>query len=98
MNLQSLMKQAQSMQKNIMNAKSKIDSTIFEGTSEFVSVKMYGNKKVKEVKIKKDGLEQDDIEILEDMIMIAVNDALTKIEKETNDKLGTQANMLNGLL
>ena len=78
MNLQALMKQAQSMQKNIMDSKKKIDEMTFE--------------------IKSDELEKDDLEILEDMIKIATNDALKQIEKEVNDKLGSQAGALGGLL
>ena len=43
-------------------------------------------------------LEQEDIEILEDMIILAMNDALKKVEKEINNKLGSQAGALGGLL
>lgn len=99
MNIQALMKQAQSMQKNIMDAKAKIESTIFVGEAELVCVKMSGDKKIKEVKIKaEDNLDKEDIEILQDMIMIAVNDAISKIEKETKQKLGNQASMFGDLL
>ena len=45
-----------------------------------------------------DELEKDDLEILEDMIKIATNDALKQIEKEVNNKLGSQAGALGGLL
>ena len=99
MNLQDLMRQAQSMQKKMLDSKSKIDSMIFEGKSELVTVKMTGKRKLTEVKIKDNvELDKDDIEILEDMIAIAVNDALTKIDKEINSKLGGQASGLEGLL
>ncbi len=99
MNIQSLIKQAQSMQKNMQSAKTKIDTTIFEGNSELVSIKMNGKRKIIEVKIKlEDKIENDDIEMLEDMIMIAVNDATSKIEKEINNKLGSQAGMFGDLL
>lgn len=99
MNLQDLMRQAQSMQKKMLDSKNKIDSMIFEGKSELVTVKMTGKRRLTEVKIKEDTeLEKDDLEILEDMIAIAVNDALTKIEKEINSKLGSQASGLEGLL
>lgn len=82
MNLQALMKQAQSMQKNIMNSKAEIESMTFAGESELVEVKMNGKREVLSVKIKSEELEKDDIEILEDMIAIATNDALKKIDKE----------------
>lgn len=98
MNLQALMKQAQSMQKNIMDSKKKIDEMIFTGKSELVEVKMNGKREVLSVEIKSDELEKDDLEILEDMIKIATNDALKQIEKEVNNKLGSQARALGGLL
>lgn len=98
MNLQALMKQAQSMQKNIMNTKSKIDAMTFTGKSELVEVTMNGKREVLSVKIKETELEKDDIEILEDMIVIATNDALNKINKEINDKMGSQAGALEGFL
>ena len=98
MNLQALMKQAQSMQKNIMDSKKKIDEMIFTGKSELVEVKMNGKREVLSVEIKSDELEKDDLEILEDMIKIATNDDLKQIEKEVNNKLGSQAGALGGLL
>lgn len=99
MNIQALMKQAQAMQKNLMNSKKKIEEMTFEGNSELVTIKMNGKREILSVKIKEDtSLEKDDIEILEDMIMIAVNDALKKVEKEINSKLGGQAEALGGLL
>ena len=98
MNLQALMKQAQAMQKNMMDSKNKIDAMIFEGNSELVTIKMNGKREVISVKIKEDAsLDKDEIEILEDMITIATNDALRKIEKEINSKLGNQAGTLGGL-
>ena len=98
MNLQALMKQAQSMQKHISDSKKKIDEMTFTGKSELVEVKMNGKREVLSVEIKSDELEKDDLEILEDMIKIATNDALKQIEKEVNDKLGSQAGALGGLL
>lgn len=99
MNIQALMKQAQAMQKNLMDSKKKIEEMTFEGNSELITIQMNGKREVLSVKIKENTqLEQDDIEILEDMIMIAVNDALKKVEKEINSKLGSQAGSLGGLL
>ena len=98
MNMQALMKQAQAMQKSMLDAKNKIDATEFEGNSELVTIKMNGKREVLSVKIKEDaGLEKDDLEILEDMFAIAANDALSKIEKEISDKLGKQTGGLGGL-
>lgn len=99
MNIQALMKQAQAMQKNLMNSKKEIEMMTFEGISELVTVKMNGKREVISVKIKQDAsLNQEDFEILEDMIMIAMNDALKKVDKEINDKLGSQAGSLESFL
>lgn len=98
MNLQTLMKQAQSMQKTIMDSKAKIEAMDFTGESELVTVIMNGKKEVKSVKIKAEELEKDDIEILEDMITLAVNDAINKINKEINQKMGSQAGNLSSFL
>lgn len=98
MNLQSLMKQAQAMQSKMMSAKSKIDEMTFIGKSELIEIEMNGKREVLSAKIKSENLEKDDIEILEDMIVIATNDAIKKIDKEIEDKLGSQAGALGGLL
>ncbi len=99
MNIQALMKQAQAMQKNMMDSKRKIEEKNFEGNSELVSVVLNGKREVISVKIKNDAsLEKEDLEILEDMIAIAVNDAMKKIDKEINDKLGSQAGALGSFL
>ncbi len=98
MNLQALMKQAQSMQKNLMDAKTKIENMTFTGESELVEIKLNGKREVLSVKIKETNLDKEDIEILEDMIMIAFNDGINKINKEISDKLGSQTGALGSLL
>lgn len=98
MNLQALMKQAQSMQKNLMDSKTKIESMTFVGESELVEIKINGKREVLSVKIKSSELEKDDLEILQDMIVIAFNDAMKKVNKEYEEKLGSQAGALGGLL
>ena len=99
MNIQSLMKQAQAMQKNLMDSKKKIEEMTFEGNSELVTVKINGKREVISVKLKENiSLEKDDLEILEDMIMIAINDAIKKVDNEINDKLGSHAGSLSSCL
>ncbi len=98
MNLQALMKQAQSMQKNLMDSKAKIDAMTFTGNSELVEIVINGKREVLSVKIKTDTLEKDDIEILQDMIMIAFNDAMSKLDKEIKNKMGSQAGALGSFL
>lgn len=99
MNLQALMKQAQAMQKSMTNAKAEIDAKTFIGKSSLVEVKLNGKREVLSVNIDKtENIEKEDIEMLEDMIVLAMNDALNKIDVEINEKLGSQAGNLSGLL
>ena len=90
MNLQALMKQAQNMQKKVMESKNEIEKKEYKGESELVEVIMNGNREVLSAKIKIDSLDKDDIEILQDMIVIAVNDANKKIKKDIQEKMGSQ--------
>ena len=97
MNIQAMMKQAQQLQKKMMEEKKSIDSKSFTGKSSLVSVTMTGEKKVTDVSISMDEIGSDDKEMLEDMIMLAVNDAITQIDKETEDKMGKYTQGLPGL-
>ena len=100
MNMQALMKQAQAMQKEITGIKNEIDNSVFEGSSSLVSVKVKGTKEVVEIKFL-DGvkdLANDDISMLEDMIVLAVNDAFNKVDKTTEQKMGKYSSMMNGLM
>ena len=97
MNIQAMMKQAQNLQKNMMKEKETIDNTVFEGTSSFVTVQVSGDKKVKNIKIDNPDLISDDIEMLQDMIMIAINNAMTEIDKVTEEKMGKYTQGLPGL-
>ena len=99
MNLQQLMKQAQSMQKNMLDSKKKIESKFYEEKTELVDIKMNGKKILTEVKIKnKESIEPDDLEVLEDMFMIAVNNAVEKINKDINNSMGSQAGAFESFL
>lgn len=98
MNMQALMRQAQNLQKDMMKAKDEIDKTEFVGESSLVKITMKGNREVTKVEIsKQDSLSEEDIEMLEDMILLAVNDANKKIEEFTNKKIGKFGNSMPGL-
>ena len=97
MNIQALMKQAQQMQKDIEKTKNEIDNMEFEGKSSLVKVKVNGKKEILEVKIEDDGSIKEDISMLEDMIMLATNDAMAKVDRATEEKMGKYSNMMPGL-
>lgn len=88
MNMQAMMQQAQKLQRDMMKAKNKIDEKEFTSTQGFLTIEMKGTKEVTSVKIDKENLDKDDIEMLEDLISLAVNDNVKKIEKETESKMG----------
>lgn len=97
MNIQAMMKQAQKLQKNMLKEKEEIDNMIFTGASSFVSVEMKGTKEVTKVKIDADSIEKDEIEMLEDMILVAINEASKKVDRETENKMGKYTNGMPGL-
>jgi DNA-binding YbaB/EbfC family protein len=98
MNMQALMQQAQKMQRDMTKKKEELNKKTFVGTSELVDVTFTGDKKLVSVNIKQDGsLDEEDKEILQDMMVIAVNDAMKQIDKETEKMLGAYGSQLNGL-
>ena len=97
MNIQAMMKQAQKLQKDMMNAKAEIDKTIFESKSSFVTITGNGKREILSVKIDIEKLENDDIEMLQDLVQVAVNDLMKQIEKETETNLGKYTQGMPGL-
>lgn len=97
MNMQAMLKQAQKLQKDMLNSKKEIDEKEFVGKSSFVTVTMMGTKEIKNINIDIDSLEKEDIEMLQDMLMVAINDCMKQIDKETNDKLGKYTSGMPGL-
>lgn len=93
MNMQSMLKQAQALQKDMLKVKEEIDSTEFVGESAFVKVVMKGSKELVEVVIDSDLLDKDDIEALEDMLVVAINSAQKKIDDMTEKKMGKFGNI-----
>ena len=93
MNMQQIMQQAQRMQRDITKKKEEIDKMEFLGKSEWVEIVFNGKREIKSFKILKDEIDVDDKEMLEDMIMIAIKDEFSKIDKESESKLGSYASM-----
>jgi len=99
MNMQQMMAQAQKMQRDLEKKKDELNKQLFPGKSEFVEVVLNGKKEMISIKILKEGIiDEDDKEIIEDMIVLAVKDAITKIDAEFNSKMGQYAGMLDGLM
>jgi len=98
MNMQAMLRQAQAMQKDIMDTNEEIDKNDFIGENGAVKVTMKGSKVLTKVEISKEfDFSSDDVEMLEDMIMIATNEAMKKVDKMTEDKLGKYTRGMPGL-
>jgi hypothetical protein len=100
MNIQNLMQQAQKMQKDLQKTQKVLENSEYEGVSSFVRVVLNGNKEMKLIKInlEENSLEKEDFEMLEDMIMLAYNDASKKVDDDKEKKLGKYGSGLSGLM
>lgn len=97
MNIQAMMKQAQKLQKEMTETKNEIDNKVYEVTKSFVNIKMKGNKTIEEIKINLDNLEKENIEMLEDLLMVAINETSNQIDKELEEKMGKYTKGIPGL-
>ena len=97
MNLQAMMKQAQKMQKDMMEAKKQIDESTFEITKSFVTITAKGTKKIESIKIDLENLDKDEIEMVQDLIQVAVNELIDKIDSEVESKMGKYTQGMPGL-
>ena len=99
MQMQNLMRQAQKMQQEAMEAQAEVDESVVEGSASggLVSVKILGTKEVQEIKIDPSVVDPDDVEMLEDLIVAALNDAGKKADALRNEKLG-KFSSLGGLM
>ena len=84
-NMNNLMKQAQKMQKQMEESQKALEEKEFTASAGggAVEVTVSGKKEITSVKLKEEVVDPEDIEMLEDLIMAAVNEALRKVEEET---------------
>ncbi len=89
-NMQNMMKQMQKMQKKMAEAQEELGEKKIEGTAGggMVTVIMTGHKEVVDVVIKPEAVDPDDVEMLQDLVLAATNDALKKTEELTNQTMG----------
>lgn len=93
MNMQAMLKQAQALQKDMLKVKEEIDNTEFVGESSLVKVTLKGTKEAVKVEINAEEFDADDLEMLEDMLVVAINDANKKIDKVTESKMSKFGNI-----
>ena len=88
MNMQAMLRQAQNMQRDMLKAKEEIDKTEFTGTSSLVTAKVMGDKSVSSIEFNiDDDFTIEDIDMLQDMVVVAINDAMKKIDETTEKKM-----------
>ena len=97
--MQRILQEAQKMQAQIQKEQKELEGTIYEGNSSIVSVKMNGKYQIVEVNVNLDeAIDASDKEMLEDMILVAVNDATKKIAQDKEKKMGKFGQGLAGLM
>jgi len=98
-NMNNLMKQAQRMQRQMEEAQKELETKEAEASAGggAVTVRVSGKKEVISVKIDPEAVDPDDLEMLEDMIVAATNEALRKIDEETQSSMTKITGGLGGL-
>ena len=90
MNFNSLMKEAKKMQADMERSQAELATKEFETSAGggAINVKVSGEKMIKEIKIKPEVVDPDDVEMLEDLILTCVNEALRKVDSAQAAELG----------
>ncbi|MBC8585063.1 YbaB/EbfC family nucleoid-associated protein [Youxingia wuxianensis] len=96
-NLQSMVRQAQKIQDQMKQKQAEIEEMDFQTTSGggMVEVVISGKKEIKSLNLKPEIVDPEDIEMLQDMIIAAVNEAIRKVEDTTNEQMEKISGALN---
>ena len=97
MNMQSMMQQAQRMQQNIMKAQAELEEREVEASAGggMVKVVATGKKTVKEIVIAPEVVDPDDIEMLQDLVLAAVNEALQQADEMVQTEMSKVTGGMN---
>lgn len=93
MNMQAMMRQVQNMKNEITKIKDEIDNMEFSSTNSFVTVFANGKKEILKIEIENDSLDNDDVEMLQDILVVALNDVFKKIDDLTEKKMSKYGNI-----
>jgi DNA-binding YbaB/EbfC family protein len=98
-NMQQLLKQAQKMQQDMLEAQEALKNEVVEASAGggMVTVKVTGDLNVQSITIDADAVDPDDVEMLQDMVLAAVNEGLRSAQELASAKLGGIAGGLGGL-
>ena len=88
--MNNLMKEAKKMQDEMSRSQEELAEKEFEAAvgGGAVEVKVTGNKEIKDIKIKKEVVDPDDVEMLQDLILTCINEAFKKVDEETANTFG----------
>lgn len=97
MDMKKMMKQAQKMQAELAKAQEEIKDMSFEGSAGggMVKATALGDMSIQSITIDKDAVDPDDIEMLEDMVCAAVNDALRGMSELSETRLNSATGGMN---
>ena len=97
-NLNQIMQQAQQMQAEMAKAQEELKSEVVEASAGggTVTVKVTGDLEVREVRIDPDAVDPEDVELLQDMVLAAVNEALRSAQELASSRLGAATGGLGG--
>lgn len=89
-NMQNMMKQMKKMQQQMQKAQEELQEKTVEGSAGggMVTVLANGHKQILEINIKQEVVDPDDVEMLQDLVLAAVNDALTKVDELVSKDMG----------
>ena len=97
MNMQNMMRQAQQMQQKMQELQEEVEQREVEATAGggVVRVVATGKKIIKSIEIKPEAVDPDDVEMLEDLVMAAVNEAIAKADEMMQQEMGKITGGLN---
>ena len=96
-NMMNMMKQAQEMQKKMKALQKEMEEAKFQGQAGggLVTVTITGKSECLEVKISPDAVDPEDVETLEDLVMVAINDAQAKLAGAMSERMGAVTGGMN---
>ncbi len=99
MNIQQIMKQAQQMQRKLQENQAILEKKEFEGNASngYVKIVMIGTGFVKSININEELINKEEKDVLEDLLIVAFNDARKKLDEETNSSMNDATGGLNNI-
>ncbi len=96
-NMNSMIKQAQKMQEEIGRVQAELEERVFDVTSGggAVEIQITGKREIKALTLKPEAVDPDDIEMLQDLLVAAVNEAIRKVDEVSEQEMGKVTGGMN---